>query len=87
MNKNSGFTLTELIVAIVILSILSLAAMPRFLNLNDDAKEAYLKTHKAAFIDALAMLKGRHITAGEPNQLLVNGYTLHFFNTYTNSIK
>lgn len=81
MSKNTGFTIIELIISIVILSILSLSALPKFLNLNDDATQAYLKGHKAALNDALAIIKGKHIIAGEPNQFIVNGYTLHFFNT------
>ncbi|WP_052380186.1 MULTISPECIES: type II secretion system protein [unclassified Pseudoalteromonas] len=78
MSKNTGFTLTELIITIIVLSILSLSALPKFLNLNDDATQASLKGHKAALVDSLALLKGKHIIAGEPNQLVLNGYTLNF---------
>jgi len=81
MSKNNGFTLIELIMLIVVLSILSLTVLPKFLDLNEDAKHASLIGHKAAFIDALSLLKGKHIITGEPNQLIVNGYVLHFFNT------
>ncbi len=35
-----GFTLLELIIAIVILGILAVVAAPRFLNLQDDAYQA-----------------------------------------------
>ncbi len=42
--RNScGFTLLELIIAIVILGILAVVAAPRFLNLQDDAYEARWK--------------------------------------------
>jgi len=66
----------------VILSLLSLTALPKFLDLNDNATQASLKGHKAALVDSLALLKGKHLIAGEPNQLDVNGYTLNFFNTH-----
>lgn len=82
MSKNTGFTLIELIISIVILSLLSLSALPQFLDLNNDATLASLKGNKAALVDSLALLKGKHIIEGEPNQLDVNGYTLNFFNTH-----
>jgi len=28
------------------------------------------------------LLKGKHIIEGEPSQLTINGYSLHFFNTH-----
>ncbi len=42
MKKQSGFTLIELVVVIVILGILSVTAAPRFLNLQQDARVAAL---------------------------------------------
>ncbi|CAK6715203.1 18.1 kDa type 4 prepilin, structural subunit of mannose-sens (fragment) [Vibrio harveyi] len=42
--RNKGFTLIEMVVAIVLLGILAVTAAPRFLNLQDDARDATL-TH------------------------------------------
>ena len=41
--NSKGFTLLELIIAIVILGILAVVAAPRFLNLQDDAYEAKME--------------------------------------------
>lgn len=38
--KESGFTLIELVIVIVILSILAVVAIPRYVNLKQDALEA-----------------------------------------------
>ena len=40
MKRQGGFTLIELVVVIVILGILAVTAAPRFLNLQDDARNA-----------------------------------------------
>jgi len=42
MKRNSGFTLIELVIVIIVLGILSATAVPKFINLQDDAKNAVL---------------------------------------------
>lgn len=44
-----GFTLIELVVVIVILGILSVTAVPKFINLSEDAEKAVFVTMAAAF--------------------------------------
>lgn len=51
--NSKGFTLLELIIAIVILGILAVFVAPRFLNLQDDAREAKIAETFGAFESAL----------------------------------
>lgn len=48
MAKQSGFTLIELIVVIIVLGVLSATALPKFMGLQDDAREGAMLGLKAA---------------------------------------
>lgn len=56
MNRSQrGFTLIELVIVIIILGILSAIALPRFLNLGDDADIAAVKSTGGAFKSAITL--------------------------------
>ena len=65
MKRQGGFTLIELVVVIVILGILAVTAAPRFLNLQDDAREASLQGLKGAIDGAAGIVYGKSALAGE----------------------
>lgn len=43
MKKNSAFTIVELVAVVVILAILSVIALPRFFDLQQDARESAIQ--------------------------------------------
>ncbi|CAH1523275.1 conserved hypothetical protein [Vibrio owensii] len=62
--KSKGFTLIELVIAIVILGILAVVAAPRFLNLQKDSKIAVMETVAASMKAGLEMVHARAIVEG-----------------------
>lgn len=82
MKRNSGFTLIELIVVMVILGILAATAAPKFINLQSDAKIAALKGLSGAvnsaksLIYAKALVQGFENTPTKSSPNIVNGKNL-----------
>ncbi|KJF81128.1 type II secretion system protein [Photobacterium angustum] len=59
MIKQKGFTLIELVVVIVILGILAVTAAPKFLNLQNDARNASLQGLKGTIQGAASIVYGK----------------------------
>ena len=66
-NINKGFTLIELVVVIVILGILSVTALPKFINLNQEAERAVFEGYYGALKSAVKIYSLSWQAKGQPS--------------------
>lgn len=64
MTKQRGFTLIELIVVIVILGILAATAVPKFVDLQSDARTAVMKGIAGSMNSAKELVRARWLANG-----------------------
>jgi MSHA pilin protein MshA len=64
LNSEKGFTLIELVMVIVILGILAATAIPKFVDLKDDARSAVISGVTGALQGALTMKHAQYLISG-----------------------
>jgi MSHA pilin protein MshA len=84
MKNQTGFTLIELIIVIVILGILAATAMPKFSDLRFDAKVAALEGLKGAMDSAAAIAHGTLLAKGYASNVdvVLSGKSISMVNGY-----
>jgi prepilin-type N-terminal cleavage/methylation domain-containing protein len=79
--RQSGFTLIEMVAVIIILAIMAATALPKFVNLSQDARLASIQGLAGGLRSAAALAKSQWLVAqsAQQNYVSMNGTTVRVF--------
>lgn len=69
-----GFTIIELVVVILLLGILTATALPRFMDVTDEAHEAVVDAVRGGLLTGNALFRAQYVGTGEPLGAAVTGF-------------
>ena len=72
VKKNSGFTLIELVIVVVILGFLAVTAIPKFIDLTEQAKKANIEGMAGGFATAISLARAQWEAEGRPQEGVQN---------------
>ncbi|WP_028111449.1 prepilin-type N-terminal cleavage/methylation domain-containing protein [Ferrimonas kyonanensis] len=67
MKKQSGFSLVELVIVVVVLGLLAAVALPRFINITDEAEDAASEGVAGGFASAIGITRAQWEVEGRPD--------------------
>lgn len=72
MKKQSGFTLIELAIVVVILGFLAVTAIPKYIDLTEQAKQANIEGMAGGFATGVSLVRAQWEAEGRPDAGGVN---------------
>jgi len=66
MKKQAGFTLIELVIVVVILGFLAVTAIPKFIDLTEQAKQANIEGMAGGFATGISLARAQWESEGRP---------------------
>lgn len=75
MRRQSGFTIIEIIIVVIILGLLAATALPRFLDVTEQAEQASIDGIAGGFASAVGLVRGQWEVEGRPANNITAGRT------------